>query len=78
MKHIKLIFALIIAWMMGANAWAAVGDIFTQQVNGVNMQFKVFSENGRFERVYLGAGGAEIQRNEVSSRDGGAASGRGL
>ena len=51
MKHFKPIFALIITLMMGASAQAAVNDIFTTEVNGVNMQFKVVSENGRFWSV---------------------------
>ncbi len=51
MKYTKILFALVIAWMIGAHAQAAVGDVFTTNVNGVNMTFKVTSENGSFWAV---------------------------
>lgn len=52
MKHVKIVFAFIIALMICTNyVSASVGDIFTTNVNGINMQFKVVSENGRFWSV---------------------------
>lgn len=47
MKHFKLIFVLVIAWMMGTNVHAAsVGTVFTTKISGVNMKFKILEMNG--------------------------------
>ena len=57
MKHIKFLFALVIAAMTGASAWAATGDTFTANTaEDVAVTYKVLTEDGTTGTVQVGNG----------------------
>ena len=58
MKHFKFLFALVIAWMAGiTDISAAVDDTFTvANSDGVNITYKVLTEEGTTGTVQVGIG----------------------
>ena len=73
MKQLKFLFVLAALWMAGSiGAWAAVGNTFTAaNMNGVDITYKVLTEEGTTGTVQVGDGNYQaISETKMMEIDG--------